>query len=197
MIDINKANLIKLDAEYIPYIREFDCLNDDENFIGFKAKKIRKFKAHSENLNKFLKEKALSEQEEGLSTTYILLYEEQIIGFISTCSDSITLGKEEKAEENFPYQVLPAIKIAKLAIDKRFQNMGLGEFLIRSIIGFSITIRDFTGVKFITVDCYEHRVPYYNKQGFIVNIIQKENRESDNPLSLRLNIDKFLETLEV
>nr|WP_284502108.1 GNAT family N-acetyltransferase [Clostridium tertium] len=198
-MDVEKFKLVRISGDYSDVLANFDCVNTNEDLKskGFKSKKIKKFLAYSENINHFLKNEALEEQNQGLNTTFLLFNEDVLVGFVSLCNDSIRLAMEEKQEDSVPYANIPALKIARLAIDKRFQGTSLGELLIRFAVTVAIKIRSFSGVKFLTVDCYEHRLTYYrDKVGFKINVNQAPNRQPDNPLSLRLNIDDYLNHID-
>lgn len=197
-IEIDGATkLARLSDEYLDSLASFDCLNENEVFEGFRSKQIRKFKGYSENINEFLKSESMLEQEQGLNTTFLLFYEDKLAGFISICSDSIRLNLSEREECGLRYTNIPALKIARLAIDKNFQRMGLGKILIKFAVAVAIYSRSMMGIKFITVDCYKHRVSYYESFGFVENIVMNEDRDGDNPKSFRLNIDKYLEEINI
>lgn len=189
--------LVRLSNEYDDDLANFNCVNDKEEFKGciFKAKQIRKFIEYSKNINEFLKKEALNEQEQGLNTTHLFYINNQLAGFISLCSDSIRLSLDEKSEDGVPYANIPSLKIARLAIDINFQGRKLGEYLIKFAVASALNTRKIMGVKFITVDCYKHRVSYYEQFGFKENKIVNEGRQPDNPKSFRLNIDTYLDSL--
>jgi len=194
-INTEDIKLVRISQEHKDILASFDCVNTNEKLKerGFKSKKIKKFLAYSENINHFLKSEALEEQEQGLNTTFLLMKQDSLIGFISLCNDSIRLAFEEKQEDSVPYANIPSLKIARLAIDKEYQGNSFGKLLIEFAISIAIKIREYSGIKFITVDCYEHRLSYYkDKIGFKINANQAPNRQPDNPWSLRLNIDDYL-----
>lgn len=187
--------LARLSKKYNDILANFDCLDENEVFNGFRSKHIRKFKTYSSNINSFLQEESLSEQNQGLNTTFLLFFEDTLAGFMSLCTDCIRLDLSEKQVDNVPYTNIPSLKIARLAIDKRFQHKGLGKILIAYAIAIAVHTRNYMGIKFITVDCYKHRVSYYEKFGFVENISVNADREGDNPKSFRLNIDNYLESI--
>ncbi len=194
--DINNIIIEKLNSKHSAHVEGFSCLKeDDETLNQYKSKKRKKFKKHSENIDVFFKKEALKEQEQSLNTTHLFFLGGKLIGFISLCADSIRLDLNEKEEENLPFVSVPALKIARLAIDKNFQFGGLGKLLIQFSVKKALEVREIIGVRFLTVDCYEHRLSYYKKFGFIQNGIQREGRQPDQPLSLRLNIDTYLENM--
>lgn len=107
------------------------------------------------------------------------------------------MSKDEKDDECVPYVNIPALKIARLAIDKKAQSKSLGKEFINFAVFISLKARELFGIKFITVDCYKHRLSYYKKYGFKENTKINEGKDGDNPISLRLNIDDYLENIEL
>jgi len=62
---------------------------------------------------------------------------------------------------------LPAVKIARLAVDHRLEGNGLGEYLINFSISIAQTeIMPKIGCRFIIVDAKQSAVKYYEKRGF-------------------------------
>lgn len=193
----HKEKLVRLSIADESNLTNFNCINTEETFEskGFKAKQIKKFIGYSNNINMFLKEEALDEQEKGFNTTHLYYKNGKLVGCISLCSDSIRLNLEEKNEDKVPYTNIPSLKIARLAIDINSQGCQLGEYLIKFAVSSALKSREIMGIKFITVDCYRHRLSYYEQFGFKENIVMNESKEPDNPKSLRLNIDEYLENL--
>ncbi|MDU4146183.1 GNAT family N-acetyltransferase [Clostridium sp.] len=196
--DSNAINIIKLEEVHREHIKKFTCLNENEEFEGFKSTKIRKFKRYSREIDKFFQEEALVEQSKFLNTTHLFFVDCKLVGFISLCADSIRLNIDERNNEEVPYLNIPAIKIARLAIDAEYQRQGYGKLLMNFAVKTAFELRNSLGVKFLTVDCYEHRKKYYEEVfGFKENGVQRENRQPDSPLSLRLNIDEYLSNLDI
>ncbi len=147
------------------------------------------FDCSNKEMNDFFKEDAYREQEKGLNNTYLLYYKGSLAAACSVCCDAISLNEDEKEEEDVPYTKVPAIKIARLARDLNFHGLGLGKFLVRYVKqhAYALHTDGNIGVRFITVDAYPDKVPYYqNAFGFIVN---KSHRiKEGRPVSMRLDI---------
>ena len=137
------------------------------------------------------------EQTKGLNTTYLLINtnENDIAGYVSLCNDSIRLDLEERDELNLTYTTIPAMKIARLAVSNKYQRLGIGKSLITFSVGIGQKIRNYSGLAFLTLDCYEHRVSFYESVGFIKNIIQPIQLPYDSPISMRLVLDDYLKKL--
>lgn len=52
-----------------------------------------------------------------------------------------------------------------------------------------------SGLTFITLDCYEHRISFCESLGFVKNQIQLVKLQYDSPISMRLGIDTYLERI--
>ncbi|HDN66124.1 MAG TPA: GNAT family N-acetyltransferase [Methanosarcinales archaeon] len=59
----------------------------------------------------------------------------------------------------------PAIKIARLAVDKKYGRKGVGSFLLLAAVGKALKISDDVGYRFITVDSKQDSIEFYEKQG--------------------------------
>jgi len=191
--DENKVLIQKLEEEHtVFYTPIFDCYDPNE-FPNYDRRLRKRIKELSENMNYFIRYEALDEQNLGLNTTFLLFYEERMAGYISLCSDSIKLAEEEMREKDLPYATVPAIKIARLSIDHRFQRRGFGKRLIDFAATRAFIVRnEYCGVKFLTLDCYKHRLSYYKKFGFQ----QNSNQENGDLFNLWLNVDEYLEKLD-
>jgi ribosomal protein S18 acetylase RimI-like enzyme len=63
----------------------------------------------------------------------------------------------------------PAAKIGRLAVNKEFQNYGIGTMIIKSLVA-SFTSGNKTGCQFLTVDALNDKeqrvIRFYEKNGF-------------------------------
>lgn len=188
----------RLSNEHLPLVGAFSCIESEEQLKQYNSKERRRIKKHSKEMDDFLKEEAWEDQEFGLSTTFLLMEDdkEKIVAYISLCNDAIRLDFDEKNEKGFPYFTIPALKIARLAVSSAHQKKGIGRKLIFLAAYQGINVRQASGVVFITLDCYEHRKSFYEAFGFVENNIQPEAREFDNPISMRIHLDKLIELFE-
>ncbi|EFM10713.1 hypothetical protein PaecuDRAFT_2625 [Paenibacillus curdlanolyticus YK9] len=184
----------KLSVDDKQAIKEFDC---HIKIHGTPPRTEKRLKRIHQEMNHFLQREALKEQENALNTTFLLYKGNDLAGYMSLCADSIKLQSREQRSENVPYETIPALKVARLAIHKGFQKMGLGKFLLQYAIHKALIMREeFCGIKFLTLDCFQHRLSYYTDEtiGFKQNGNQSHNGDSQVPISLRLHIDNYLET---
>ena len=84
---------------------------------------------------------------------------------MTLCSASINFEEAPKGL-NLPKYPIPAIKIARLAVDKRFQGKGYGKELLRHSLDKIATLSTFIGVRFVAVDAKEESKAFYERYGF-------------------------------
>lgn len=189
-----------LQPKHLPLLSNFSCQEDSEflKLLGFNKHSRKKIKSHNTNIEHFFMNESLTDQKHSLSTTHVLLSDNQseLIGFISLCNDCIPLETEEKEYYGFPYTTIPALKIARLAVDTKHQHRGYSKKLLQYAIYQAIKIRESSGLVFLTVDCYSHRLSFYlDKCGFTINQVQTVSSTGDVPISLRLHVDDYLEKI--
>ena len=188
----------RLSERHLPLVDAFCCVESDEQLAKYSAKERRRIKKHSKEMELFLKEEAYSEQELGMNTTYLFLDDnsDKILAYISLCNDAINLEFQERENEGVTYSSAPALKIARLAVDTSVMGQGIGKHLIEFSAYQAQLIREHSGIFFLTLDCYAHRVSFYEAIGFVKNLIQPVVLPYDSPISMRMGLDLYCERIE-
>lgn len=157
-----------MDIEYIKKHYKFETLTKEHDLSNFECE--------SEDLNDFIKNDALKQQEDKINITKLITCDEKVVGFVSLLADTIPLKNIrdndvrfnlkphynediEKVPKNKP---LPAIKIGRFAIDKKYDGGGLGTHILRNVIN---SIRRLSendvGLRFIVVEGYASAYNFY------------------------------------
>ena len=149
----------------------------------------------------FLLKQALQLDKLGISKTFIMIHNvtDELIGYFTLSADTIKLTDSEKEEsnlQNVTFMSLPAIKIGKLAINKKLsektQRKGYGSFAIEMAMAKAYEVLK-TGVacRFITVDAdieyYPSTPDFYTKNGFVRNQSKKPSKDAKT-ISMRKDI---------
>lgn len=177
---------MKIDTEYVKNNYIFETLNEHHD--------LEDFECESKDLTDFLKNDALNQQNMNLNITQLVICDGSIIGYVSILTDTIKLKiledktTKEKIREELNISEnheLPAIKIGRFAIDKRYANQGLGIEIFRNILLSILDIsQNIVGVRFITVEAYASAFEFYvDKNKF-------KYRKSDEKLVKKMNIIK-------
>jgi GNAT superfamily N-acetyltransferase len=138
--------------------------------------KVQSFKAGSDlfvPLKTFLQKQAKSFQNASIAQTYVAVIDDQtVIGFVTLICSEIDLqdGYDviDCSQANH-YQFLPAVKIARLAVDSRYRGLGVGSILVDYAIALIIDqIAENVGCRFVVTDAKSEAVDFYQKQGFVL-----------------------------
>jgi GNAT superfamily N-acetyltransferase len=111
-----------------------------------------------------------------IAVTYAWTDNDQTLSYFSISNDAIAREVDKaayrRAARNIPhakrFMTLPAVKIGRLAVDKRFQSNGVGSAVIDFIKGW-FTEGNKTGCRFIVVDALNNpdTLKFYSKNGFL------------------------------
>lgn len=138
------------------------------------------FNSDSYDLNEFLNKDAIRDQENRISRTYLCYWKKNIAGFVTLLTDTLEVHAvcDLDGIDGYFYQKYPAIKIARLAVDTKFERKGVGSFLLLTSIGKSISISNEIGCRYVTIDSKPDSIGFYEKYGF--KVVEKY-RNSDFP----------------
>lgn len=137
---------------------------------------IADFRCDDDDLNDFLQSDALRYQEAFLANTTLLLLDGVVVCYVALAADSLSLTGSEKRNSGIKaLREYPAMKIARLAADKRYQHKGIGTKALLWCMGLAQHLNDevrHDGIacRFITVDAYPEAVGFYREFGFVENI---------------------------
>ena len=148
-MDTSKLQIEKLSDENITFTEIFDCGDPD--------------------LNEFLKDDALKHQKERIAVTYLCFYENGLVGYFSWLTDAIEIKGEDKRvfkKIGMNYKTYPAIKLARLAVDKTYAKSGVGSYLLKGMLEDVFSLSEQIGCRYVTVDAYQDACEFYKKHKF-------------------------------
>ena len=102
-----------------------------------------------------------------IGTTYVAVQGDRIVGFVTVSSGEMVAEKLAKSlRRRFPAYPLPILRLARLAVDERFQGHGIGRLLLRAMLTLALEMRDRLGCIGIVVDAKPDAVTFYSSLGF-------------------------------
>ena len=153
---------------------------------------VSRFDCGDEDLNDFIFNDALLYYKVRLATSYVLEDKntKDTIGYFSLAHDRISLTdfptnsaynrfRKQFFAQGKMFKSYPALKICRLATDKKFRGEGLGTMMVNMIIT-SYKSDNKAGCRFITVDAYAEALPFYYKLGFLP--LSKEDEDAPTRL---------------
>jgi hypothetical protein len=140
--------------------------------------------------NDYIVNDALRSMNDHIALTWLLTERTtgKIAAYMSLIMDAIKLSFSEKELHhlNYPFRTIPAMKIAKLAVDTFFSQKykGIGTFMIESAERLAWACNtEYCACRFLTVDADlendEGIIVFYEKNGFIKNSeLYNKNRKT-------------------
>jgi GNAT superfamily N-acetyltransferase len=125
--------------------------------------------------NEHLRNRAVHDQEQRLSRTYLFQEEGLVASYVTVCMDSLPLTRRERGPA-IRYQHVGSLKLAQLGVDMRFQGMGLGIAAVRFAVRLAQRVGDVVGCRYLTIDAQPDLVSWYKKQGFKQNDLRQSQR---------------------
>ncbi len=190
------------------YLSEQDIINIQENVRLVSIKDI-------EDVSHFLFDSGIEEYNDFLliadkffdlnvSRTFLLLHRKtnELLAYMTLSADSIKLTGEEKEIHEIgkvPYASIPALKVGKLAVNKKISEdasrKGYGSFLLEVARYYAIEMNDLgVACRFITVDAdieyNKNTVKFYYKNGFIENL---SNKRKNNKYTISMRKDILID----
>lgn len=159
-----------------------------------KRHELTSFSSKNDDLNDFLKNDALGDQENMVNKTYLCCWKKSFIGYFSMVADTIEVQAIHESDgiRGYPYHKYPSIKIARLAVDKKFERKGIGRFLVLAAIGLAMAVSELIGCRYLTVDSKLESISFYEKLNF--KIVEKYRR-SEYP-KMYLDMHPILEMMQ-
>lgn len=139
-------------------------------------------------LKTFFEKHAKAYERNSLCRTYATVKNEtgKIVGYVSIICGEVLIEKgqplDHDGEVEFNYEHYPAIKIARLAVDKRYRGNDLGRGLVDFALGVAKEyICPHIGCRFAVVDAKQQSIEFYERCGFTM-LDTEANRERSEPV---------------
>jgi GNAT superfamily N-acetyltransferase len=120
-------------------------------------------------LNDYFRFYALKNDNLNIGKTFVAIESEIVAGFITLSNAQIIAENlPDDIRSGLPKYPVPALRIAKLAVDRNFQKKGIGAWLLRSAFEKALAISEQVGIFSILVDAIDEKAQgFYLKYGFI------------------------------
>ncbi len=128
---------------------------------------LENFDSGEESLNTWLKKRALKNESNGASRTYVVCQNNRVVGYYSIATGSVSHDLAiSKVKRNMP-DPIPAMILARLAVDINHQRKGLGVALLKDAVLRILQASEIAGIKVILVHALDARAKaFYEKYGF-------------------------------
>lgn len=130
----------------------FESLDASYNYSSFDC--------GNEALNQFLVTRSKTEEGQRLSKTKIAKSEnDEVVGFY-TVSPTVVAKQSLASSEarGIPYPEIPAIRIGRLAVHKKYQRTGVGKTILQDALMHCLRISNQLGGRVVIVDAKNEKV---------------------------------------
>lgn len=135
-----------------------------------KAHDLSCFDCENDALNIYLKKYALQNQKKNAGRTFVVtpIDSNSVVGYYTLVTGSVSGEKApiqlKKGLGNYP---VPVVLLARVAIDQKFQGVGLGKNLLKDAFLRVLQASDHIGIRAITVKAKDKKaVEFYKKYDF-------------------------------
>ncbi|MCP4698965.1 MAG: GNAT family N-acetyltransferase [Gammaproteobacteria bacterium] len=102
-----------------------------------------------------------------IGATYVAEANGVLTGFVTVSAGEITAENlRADLRKKLPAYPLPILRIARLAVDLRFQNLGIGKLLLKQMFQLALEMRRQVGCVGIVTDAKPEAVDFYTRLGF-------------------------------
>ncbi len=133
-----------------------------------KSDNLSSFDCGVVELNQFLKQYARQNRfKHYIGTTYVAVVEDIIIGYLSVSAGSVRIENfSSEYSKKFPKYPLPILRLTRLAVDIKYQNIGIGKQLLKFALKLALIQKERFGCFALVVDAKEKSVGFYEAYGF-------------------------------
>lgn len=134
---------------------------------------LEHFQSGEESLDRWIKQRALKNERDGASRTYVVCSENQVVGYYCLANGAIASQiATGKARRNMP-DPIPVMVIGRLAVDQNWQGRGIGKALLRDGILRILQAAEIAGIRAILVHAIsEAAKQFYERRGFAASPIE-------------------------
>ncbi len=103
-----------------------------------------------------------------LGVTYVAVENGTIYGFATVAPGNIEVdGLPGDIQRKLPRYPLPVLRLARLAVDRRFRGRGIGTRLLRFVLRLTLRMAEDYGCVGLVIDAKSESVGFYSQIGFI------------------------------
>lgn len=129
---------------------------------------LSRFQCGEPSLDDWLRRRALRNEENSASRTYVLCAEKRVVGYYALAVGAVAHNDAPgRVRRNMPDPV-PVTVIGRLAVDQSIQGQAIGPALLRDAVLRTLQAGEVAGIRAILVHAISERAKrFYEKWGFV------------------------------
>jgi GNAT superfamily N-acetyltransferase len=148
-------------------LKKPELLNKNHNLVHFNS--------NYEELDNWLKKYALQAQALGSAKTFIVVHDDQIVGYYSLTVGQVDINEvTARIKKGMGQYPVPVIILARLAVTVSFQERGIGKGMLKDAILRTLIIAEQSGVRALLVHAIDDKAKaFYQRFGFEASPIRE------------------------
>ncbi len=134
------------------------------------AHDVSVFDSGVQDLDDWLRKRALANEETGASRTYVVCAGGRVVGYYALATGGVAQAQAPgRVRRNMP-EPIPVMILGRLAVDRGWQGRNLGASLLRDTVVRTVQAAEIGGIRAILVDAIsEDAKRFYERHGFRVS----------------------------
>jgi GNAT superfamily N-acetyltransferase len=152
--------------------------------------RIESFDSGNSQLDDWLKRRALKNEADNASRTYVLCSGDAVIAYYCLANGAIAQSTATgRVRRNMP-DPIPVMVIGRLAVDRQWQSRGIGQALLRDAVLRTLQAAEIAGIRAILVHAIsEDAKRFYEKHGFMASSL--------DPMTLMVKVSDAIESMSM
>ena len=128
---------------------------------------ISRFDCGVNELNDYLKKYAAQNDKKNMGKSFVGVDDGRVTGYYTLSNAQVAFEEiDEDMRKGLPKYPIPAIRIARLAVNKNHQGEGVGRLLLKDAFLRILNVSVNTGIYFVIVDAKDSAKSFYEHYGF-------------------------------
>ena len=125
-------------------------------------------------LNEWLRRRAVRNQNEGSSRTWVISDNTRVVAFYASSAAAIARAEATKRAARNQPDPLPAMLLSRLGVDRHHQRLGLAEALLKHFLLKALEVAEYTGLRLVLVHAKDDQAArFYRRYRFEPSPIDK------------------------
>jgi GNAT superfamily N-acetyltransferase len=119
-------------------------------------------------LDHWLKQRAIKNEKEGASRTFVVHENKRVVGYYALATGSVVAHEAPgKVKRNMPNPI-PVMVLGRLAVDQAWQKHGIGKGLLKDAVLRTLKVSQDAGVRALLIHAISETAKhFYKRYGFI------------------------------
>jgi GNAT superfamily N-acetyltransferase len=134
---------------------------------------LTNFSCNQPSLDEWLRKRALTNQNNGASRTYVITENARVVGYYALAAGSVSASEVPgKIKRGMPNPI-PVMVLGRLAVDSAWQGHGLGTDLLRDAVLRTMQAARIGGIRALLVHAIDDRTAnFYLRSGFLTSAVR-------------------------